>query len=166
MYKLAILSAVLASTFFPLHGEEKLQAFVTKVEDGDTLRLSVTGSAETVRCRLAGIDAPEPGQSFAEVSRARLSELLEKTSVLFVDVGPDKYKRRLGRVYLADGTDVNLQMVREGYAWHLGHFLTNVTFSAAMKEAQTARRGLWIEERPIEPRIFRKDRAKAKRSAK
>lgn len=161
MKKLVSVLVALAASL--LTGDEVYSAFVIKVEDGDTLRLSVTGGVEAVRCRLAGIDAPEKGQSFAEVARARLTELVEKKNVTFTDVGPDKYRRRLGRITLEDGTDVNLEMVREGYAWHLSHFLTNETYKAVQKEAREARRGLWIEDKPIEPRIYRKGNSTRRR---
>lgn len=138
--------------------DEGLFAFVNKVEDGDTVQLTVTNAEKTVRCRLAGIDAPERGQSFFSVAHARLTELVEKKNVRFVDVGDDKYRRKLGRIYLEDGQDVNLEMVREGYAWHLSHFLTNEVYKAAQKEAKEAKRGLWIEKNPTEPRTYRTPR--------
>lgn len=135
---------------------DRLTAFVNKIEDGDTVLLTVTNSVKTIRYRLFGIDAPEKDQSFSRTSKARLTELLRKQSVEIEEHGHDKYRRGLCTVYLADGTDVNLEMIREGMAWHYAYYCTNETYAAAQKEARESRRGLWIEKNPVEPHVFRK----------
>ena len=147
--------AFVAVSLFAVSGD-RLTAFVNKIEDGDTVLLTVTNSVKTIRYRLFGIDAPEKDQSFSRTSKARLTELLRKQSVQIEEHGHDKYQRGLCTIYLPDGTDVNLEMIREGMAWHYAYFFTNETYAAEQKEAKESRRGLWIEKNPVEPHVFRK----------
>lgn len=129
-------------------------AEITRVVDGDTVRVAIGGAEE--RVRLIGIDTPEThGQGGlrecfgAEASR-RMAELLPPgTPVRLVrDVeARDRYDRLLAYVYrAADGLFVNLAMAREGFATTLT-YPPNVAhaedLAAAVRAAREARRGLW-----------------------
>lgn len=153
--KTCLIFALAAASLVAIAGD-RIAAFVNKIEDGDTVLLTVTNSVKTIRYRLFGIDAPEKDQSFSRTSKARLTELLRKQSVQIEEHGHDRYRRGLCTIYLHDGTDVNLEMIREGMAWHYTYFFTNETYAAAQKEAKESRRGLWIEKNPVEPHVFRK----------
>jgi micrococcal nuclease len=130
------------------------RAEITRVVDGDTVRVTIGGAEE--RVRLIGIDTPEThGQGGlrecfgAEASR-RMTELLPPgTPVRLVrDVeARDRYDRLLAYVYRAsDGLFVNLAMAREGFATTLT-YPPNVAHAdelvAAVRAARQARRGLW-----------------------
>ena len=102
-------------------------ATLVKVVDGDTVVVIVNGRKE--RVRLIGIDTPEtkkpntPVQCFGPEASAFTAALLPKGTALYLerDVEPrDPYDRLLAYVYLADGTFVNLEIARQGYA----HVLT------------------------------------------
>ena len=69
----------------------------------------------------------------------------------------DKYGRILGTVWamLPTRADVNLQMVKDGFAWHYKHFDHTPSYAAAETAARTAKRGLWKDPAPIPPHIFR-----------
>lgn len=129
-------------------------ATVTRVVDGDTIRVRIQGTDE--RVRLIGIDTPEthgPGglrECFGAEATDRLAALLpEGTAVRLVrDVeARDRYDRLLAYVYRAsDGLFVNLAMAREGYATTLT-YPPNVAHAdelvAAVAAARTGQRGLW-----------------------
>lgn len=129
-------------------------ARVTRVVDGDTIRVRLGGAEEPVR--LIGIDTPEThGQGglrecFGAEATGRLSALLPPgTPVRLVrDVeARDRYDRLLAYVYrAADGLFVNLAMAREGYATTLT-YPPNVAHAdelvEAVQAAREARRGLW-----------------------
>ncbi len=93
---------------------------VLRAIDGDTVEL-VNGD----RLRYIGIDTPEevdprkPVQCFAEEAAAENKSLVEGKTILFYkDVSTrDKYGRWLGFVYLEDGTLVNLELVKNGFAF-------------------------------------------------
>jgi len=135
---------------------------VTRAVDGDTLVLE-----NGERVRLTGIDTPEIHESnklyrdsrksgqdlrtikkmgqesfnftknLVEGKRVRLEFDVEKT---------DRYKRLLAYVYLKDGTFVNAEIVRQGYA-SLMTYPPNVKyadlFAKLYKEARENNRGLW-----------------------
>lgn len=131
----------------PAAGER--QAVVQRVVDGDTIVL-VGGD----RVRYIGVDTPElhhprkPVQFYAREAMEFNRRMVEgKTVRLEFDVERrDKYSRLLAYVYLPDGTFVNAEMVRQGYA-QLLTFPPNVKYVALFRKLQTeareANRGLW-----------------------
>ncbi len=135
---------------------------VKRVVDGDTLLLE---SGE--RVRLIGIDTPEmhesnklhrdsqrSGQDIRTIqalgwqSYDFTRQLVEgkRVSLEFDLEKQDKYKRLLAYVYLKDGTFVNAEIVRQGYA-SLMTFPPNVKyvdlFLKLYQEARDNKRGLW-----------------------
>jgi micrococcal nuclease len=126
---------------------------VTQVIDGDTIEVSIDNRLE--RVRLLGIDTPEthdprkPVQCFGEVAAAYAEGMLDGKNVR-LEPDPqnsdrDKYQRLLRYVYLSDGTLVNAQLIREGYAFAYTVFpLTRLDeFRELERQARTAGRGLW-----------------------
>jgi micrococcal nuclease len=96
---------------------ERVEAQVVEVVDGDTIRVNVAG--EVYPLRYIGIDAPEPDQWMGpEASQANWELVGGKTVYLEKDVSEtDQYGRLLRYVFLAGGTFVNAELVRQGYAW-------------------------------------------------
>jgi micrococcal nuclease len=136
--------------------------FVRRAVDGDTLQLS-----DGERVRLIGIDTPEVHESEKLYRDSRRSgqdirtiqalgqrswdftkDLAEGKPVrLEFDIEKrDKYGRLLAYVYLEDGTFVNAEIVREGYA-SLMTYPPNVKYEALFlklyREARENKRGLW-----------------------
>jgi micrococcal nuclease len=135
---------------------------VTRVVDGDTLQL-----ASGERVRLIGIDTPEMhesdklyrdslrsgqdartikamGKKAYEFTRALLEG--KRVSLEFDVEKYDRYERLLAYVYLKDGTFVNAEIVKQGYA-SLMTFPPNVKyvdlFLKLFREAHQEERGLW-----------------------
>lgn len=126
-----------------------LSGRVAKVYDGDTIELD---SGDKIR--LLGINTPEVAhrgrrtEAGAEEAKAWLAgKLAGRTVCLEFDATPrDKYGRRLAHVFLADGTHINLALIREGLAttdiFPPDLKYVNVMLEAE-REAQRANRGLW-----------------------
>lgn len=117
--------------------------------DGDTIRL-----ADGSRVRYIGVDTPEtvhpskPVQCFGKEASDFNRGLVEGRPVrLERDItDTDHYGRLLRYVYLADGTFVNLELVRQGYASVVTYppdVAQTTTLQAAQQEARSAGRGLW-----------------------
>lgn len=122
------------------------------VQDGDTFKLP----DNKTRVRLWGIDAPEKGQPYADESRARLKELCEGKAVRLEIKDTDQYGRKVAVVWMGK-KNINLQMVKEGLAWHYAYFAPDARDLAAAEEAaRKARKGLWKDKNPINPYDFRK----------
>ena len=123
------------------------------VQDGDTFKLP---DNET-RVRLWGIDAPEKGQAYADEARDRLKELCEGKAVRLEIKDTDRYGRKTAIVWKGK-TNINLQMVKEGLAWHYAYFAPDAKdLAAAEKIARKARKGLWKDKNPVNPYDFRKE---------
>lgn len=129
---------------------------VVSVVDGDTVRVRIGRSVESVR--LIGIDAPEesaagrPAQCFGADATARAEELLAGKAVrLEFDESQgrrDRYNRLLAYVWL-DDVLYNERMVRLGYAREFTYNLPyryQANFQAAEQEARVAGRGLWAAD--------------------
>lgn len=121
-------------------------AQVERVIDGDTIEVRLAG--QIYRLRYIGMDTPERGEpGFAEATALNRSLVAGQTVYLVRDVSEtDRYGRLLRYVYLADGTFVNLELVRRGYAVAVT-FPPDVAQSQRMRQAEQAARsaqvGLW-----------------------
>jgi micrococcal nuclease len=123
-------------------------AKVRRAIDGDTLALS---TGETVR--LIGVDTPEtkhpkkPVERFGKEAAAFTKRLVEGKEVRleYDQQRTDTYGRTLAYVYLADGTFLNAEIIRQGYGFAYTRFPFQYleTFRRLEREAREARRGLW-----------------------
>ena len=137
-----------------------LEGLVIAIADGDTL--DVLDDAKTShRIRLLGIDSPERAQPFGKVARQALRErVIGKRVKVFVR-SKDRYGRALGKVLL-EGTDLNLEMVREGLAWHYKQYAEDQfpgdrgLYAQAESKARSSRVGLWAYPDPIQPWVWRR----------
>jgi micrococcal nuclease len=122
-------------------------ARVTKVTDGDTIRLSGLGPV-----RLIGIDTPEVYggvECFGREASEFAKGLLPVGTRVRYRVGVeerDRYDRLLAYVWLPDGRMLNRVLVERGYAQPLT-IPPNVAFAdvfrAAARAARQAGVGLW-----------------------
>ena len=129
---------------------------VIRVSDGDTIWVR-DKLGHRHKIRLNRIDAPESNQPFGKESTLHLQSLIGGREILVDYKTTDRYGRILGIIYLGE-IDVNLQMVRDGYAWHYKHFDDTPSYSAAESVAQASKRGIWATTAPIPPHLWRKER--------
>ena len=108
---------------------------VIRVADGDTITI-LDPSNTQLKIRLNKIDAPEKAQAFGQRSKQHLSDIVFGRSVTVTWDEKDRYGRILGTVWL-DGRDINLQMVRDGFAWHYKRYDSTPAYA----QASTASRG-------------------------
>lgn len=124
------------------------------VTDGDTITL-LTQEQKQVKVRLHGIDAPERSQDYGMVAKRRLSELVFNQSLQVEYWEQDRYGRVIGRLW-KKGADINLQMIREGLAWHYAKYAPQeYAYAQAQAEANSASRGLWVAVAPTPPWEYR-----------
>lgn len=125
---------------------------VIKVVDGDTVQL-----ANGDHLRYIGIDTPELDHHNSKTRKmALIAKRFNKKLVAGQDLileydaeKRDRYGRLLAYVYLEDGTFVNAELVKHGYALimtippNVRH--TNL-FLKLQKEARENKRGFWSDE--------------------
>ncbi|MES3016760.1 MAG: thermonuclease family protein [Bacteroidota bacterium] len=127
---------------------------VKKIVDGDTFWVD-NGSEKGLKIRFIGVDAPEsrkvfnkPVGYYGKEAKVYLTQLLSDKKVRLVsDVDPfDQYGRTLSYVYLEDGTFVNAELIKNGYAVIMT-ISPNVQFAdyfaKLQVEARDNKRGLW-----------------------
>lgn len=126
---------------------------VEYIDDGDTFR-----AADGERVRLLGINAPEvthgsePGQVMGKAATRVLKRMIAGKTVRleFDRQRHDMYGRLLAQVYLRDGTWVNGEMVRRGYA-HVYTFTPNLRWAprllALERPARRQHLGIWSTTR-------------------
>ena len=123
--------------------------------DGDTIEVLHNNRAE--RIRLSGIDCPEKGQAFGKRAKQAASELVFGKEVTLQTIGKDKYGRTIADVLLGDGTNVNQQLVKEGWCWWYRKYAPgNTTLEGLEKDAREAKKGLWADAQPVPPWKWRK----------
>ena len=132
---------------------------VVSVLDGDTIE--VLNGHHTERIRLSGIDCPEKGQAYGKRAKQAASALTFGKDVTVQTHGRDKYKRILGDVILPDGTNVNQELVKQGWCWWYRRYAPGDTVLEGLEtEAREARKGLWADPQPVPPWEWRKLRDK------
>lgn len=150
MSRIIIILSLLLLAFCPsLLADDLGYATVTRVVDGDTLVLSDLG-----KVRLIGIDTPEtvhPSKPVEymgkEASEATKQLALGKLVKIETDIqARDKYGRLLAYIYLPDGSMLNAELVRKGYA-QVSTYPPNVKyqdkFLRLQKASQALKIGLW-----------------------
>lgn len=122
---------------------------VVSIADGNTI--TVLRGREQVKVRLDGIDAPQKSQPFGSKARQFTADACFGEVVTVVEKDTDRYGRTIA-VIEADGENLNLQIVEEGFAWWYRKYAPkNTPIVAAEKAAREAQRGLWKEPKPVPP---------------
>jgi endonuclease YncB( thermonuclease family) len=122
---------------------EPLTGKVTRVTDGDTIRVLI--DRREVIVRLAGIDAPEAGQAYGARAKQALGELVNQKTVRVELEGKDRYGRSIGRVFLEDSS-INDKMVELGWAWQYRKYDKSSRLEQLEQSARKKKLGLWAGE--------------------
>lgn len=128
-------------------------AVVTQIIDGDTIDVEING--ETYRVRYIGMDTPERDEPlFREAAEANARLVAGQTVILVKDVSEtDRYGRLLRYVYLEDGTFVNGELVRRGFAQASSYppdIALQETLTSLQRTAVNAGTGLWASQTVVE----------------
>lgn len=127
---------------------------VTKIVDGDTFWIE-NGESKKIKIRLIGVNTPESRKSksknveyFGKEAKEYLINLIDnkKVRIEFDIDKTDQYKRTLAYVFLDDGTFLNAELVKQGYATVMT-IPPNVKYAdefvKLQNEARENNRGLW-----------------------
>lgn len=144
-----------------------LEGRVVGVTDGDTIKVLVREREEVV-VRLFAIDAPETschawasdkaddkcvdkGQPFGKAAKRHLSSLVFGQRVRIVPTGELAQRRTVATVWL-DSTDINLEMVKAGFACHYVRFAKRIQpaeryslYAQAEQSARERKMGQWSD---------------------
>jgi endonuclease YncB( thermonuclease family) len=144
-----------------------LLANVVQVHDGDTITVTLGGSAAArgkprlVRVRLNGIDAPELAQPYGFQSRDHLAAAILGKQVMLTTTTVDRYGRIVAKV-TCKGVDECLDQLNAGTAWLYTLYQNSIspadrpTYAKAAATARDQQLGLWALEGQTPPWEFRK----------
>lgn len=161
------LSALLLFCLFFLSADlcHAFEGRVMKVKDGDTVVIQPSDGGVFITCRLYGIDAPEtahgskPAQPFGEQASKELRGMVLGKTITVLPTGAKTYNRDVCR--LSRGSmDINLEMVKRGFAWAYREYLKRAHISEyidAENEARENKLALWTQRNPQPPWEFRKN---------
>ena len=126
---------------------------VIKISDGDTF-WAKDESGEKIKFRPIGFNCPEksnfgkPAEPFNEEATAyTTSMIMDKTVYVEYDIQKtDRWQRHLVYVFLEDGTMLNEQILKDGWA-ELATYPPNVKyvdrFRVAARMAREEKKGMW-----------------------
>ncbi len=113
---------------------------VTKVTDGDTIRVQLDSGP--IKVRLDSIDSPERRQPYGKEAFAELYARVFNKVVELDVVTQDRYDRQVAVVYV-DGMNVNAAMVQDGHAWAYREYLKDHDYCRWEAAARESKRGIW-----------------------
>jgi endonuclease YncB( thermonuclease family) len=131
---------------------------VIGITDGDTVTV-LTGGIER-KIRLAGIDAPERNQDFGQKSKQYLSSRIFEKVINVNATKIDKYGRVVGQIFYGD-SDVNLEMLNAGLAWHYKKYESEQSetdrkiYAETEVRARKAKKNIWSVPNPAAPWSYR-----------
>jgi len=139
-----------------------LYGTVVDISDGDTI--TIISLNKPVKIRLLAVVAPLEAQTFSDVARQHLSELVLRKVVLVEYSGLVENNFILGKVSCKD-VDIGAQMLRDGVAWFDRAASSRLTdsdrqvYEQCELAARTEHRGLWQESSPVAPWDFKRQQA-------
>lgn len=157
MIKKIITGVILIS--FPLIALAKAPVYstygtITKVTDGDTIKVQVGTGTETVR--ILGLDTPEKYptrfgyvECYGEESSKYVESILPVGTQVYLEFhGNDKYKRDLADVYIGSktGTLLSQDIIKNGYGWVYKKWIKTTNYRSLLQSELQAKRskiGLW-----------------------
>lgn len=130
-----------------------LLCLIVGISDGDTLTARCPD--QTVKIRLAEIDAPEKKQPFGTKSRQALAALCFKQPAEILPQTRDKYGRTVARVS-CNGRDASAAQLEAGLAWVYLKYSTDPALPPLEAAARADRAGLWADPNPTPPWDWRR----------
>jgi micrococcal nuclease len=134
-------------------GQDALTGKVTFVHDGNTIEV-VTATGDAYKIVLAGIDCPELSQEYGDKAKRLLERTLSNKEVGFQLQGKDRWGNYIA-VVTVNGEDPRIDLLKEGLAW-TAERNPNPELEELRVRAQEKGKGLWKEEDPTPPWIFRR----------
>lgn len=149
---------------------------VLGILDGDTISLQGPRNKE-YKIRLAGIDAPEADQDFADKAKEYLGELINGKNVTVVGRKLDRHGRIVAQVFLVDPKtnfprDISYSMLTAGLAWHYKESVAEqsredqIRYSEGEEAARGAGIHIWSVPSPVAPWEFMKAKFAAETEGK
>lgn len=130
---------------------------VVSVIDGNTLEV-IGEDNEIYKILLHGIDCPELEQEYGAKAKKALEKLVLEKKVLVKIQGRDRLGNRLGVIMIEGEEDPRFELLKEGLAW-TSEKNPIEELETIKEKAREKNRGLWREDSPTPPWIFRRQQS-------
>lgn len=155
-FKILLIVFCFACGVLPNSYGADFQGEVVKIIDGDSFVVEIGG--KSVEVRLYGIDCPEYHQPYSKLAKNTATELVKNKKVQVRSYYTDRYGRSIV-LLTVNKQNLNERLVAEGLAWVSPKFCKK-KFCKKWKEkqkfAKDTRLGLWRDENPTPPWLWKK----------
>ncbi len=134
---------------------DEVSAKVVSVIDGNTLEV-IGNDGETIKISLIGIDCPELGQAYGDNAKKFMEKLILKKNVTVKLQGKDRWGNYLAIVKMNDQVDPRIALLKEGLAW-TAEKNPVPELEDHKEKAREKNKGLWKQENPTPPWIYRRE---------
>ena len=139
-----------------LFSQTTLTAKVIGIKDGDTVVVLDSLNHQTT-LRLAEVDCPEKSQPFGTKAKQFTSNQIYLKTIKYVVTDTDIYGRSIAMIYYhEDNKYLSAEIIKAGMGWHYKRYSTSKELALFEDNAKKNKRGLWIDNNPIEPFEWRK----------
>jgi inner membrane protein len=128
---------------------------VVGIKDGDTVEALDEESKTSFVIRLAHVDTPEKSQAFGTKAKQFTADFCFGKQISIEKTDVDRYGRWVCVVF-AEGKNLNLELVKAGFAWHYKKYSDAQEYAAAEVAARATGVGIWSDPNPTPPWDFRK----------
>ena len=140
--------------FCSVWASDGISGKVITVIDGNTLEV-IGDDNETIKVSLIGIDCPELGQEYGEKARKFMEKMVLEKNVTIVLQGKDRWGNYLAVVTLHKSVDPRVELLKEGLAW-TAEKNPIPELEEHKERARGKNKGLWKQENPTAPWIYRR----------
>ncbi|GIM56794.1 thermonuclease family protein [Capnocytophaga canimorsus] len=133
---------------------------VIRISDGDSF-VGLNDAQQQMRLRIHGIDAPESGQPYGKKAKQKLSEFIFGKQIYLKVLDTDRYGRKIVKIQTNHISDVGLEMIKSGLAWHYIKYDNSHQYSQAQDNARNLELGLWHDASPTPPWQWRSQKHKS-----
>jgi endonuclease YncB( thermonuclease family) len=133
---------------------EEISGRVVTVIDGNTLEIMDVKN-ETTKISLIGIDCPELGQVYGDKAKKFMEKMILEKNVFVKIQGKDRWGNYLAFVTFNDNIDPRVELLKEGLAW-TAEKNPLPELEEYKEKARAKNKGLWKQESPIAPWIYRR----------
>lgn len=158
MKKITLLVLLLLVTTF-LFSNNIIKGRIIKVTDGDTVTL-LSKNNKQIKIRLYGIDCPEKGQDYYQVAKNFVDNAIYDKNVEVEIINKDRYQRSVGIIWTSDHSNLNLELIKQGLAWHYKQFDKSKSYADAEIKARSLNKNIWSLNNATPPWEFRKNKKK------
>ncbi len=123
---------------------------IISVIDGDTV--DILYNEHLYRIRLADIDCPESDQPYGDEATEFVFNQCLSDSITVKNEGEwDRYGRLIATIFVQDTININLELVKNGLAWHYKEYSNDQEFSDTEDEARKRQIMLWSDSNAVAP---------------